>query len=79
MKRFNKTINVTMVALIFAYVVRIIYAVCRLIFNPEYYMVTSAPWYTGIIVDGIVVAIALLICALCKLIIFIKNKKTEKS
>ena len=79
MKIFNKTLNVAMVALIFAYVIRVIYAVCRLIFSPEYYRMTSAPWYTGILVDGIVVAFLLFICAVCKLIIFIKIKKTGKS
>ena len=46
--------------------------------HPEIYEVTSAPWYTSIILFGIITLAIILVALIIKLIIIKKVRKNEK-
>ena len=41
---------------------------------PDLYAMQSAPWYTGLLLDGVVVAVVVVVCIIIKLVIRRKLK-----
>ena len=69
MKRLNTILNTVMWAFIGAFLWRGGYVAWNFKTHPELYVVQSAPWYTGILLDGAFTLVALLICIVIKALI----------
>lgn len=76
MKRLNTILSIVMGVLAGAFLGRGICVAWSFKAHPEMYAMNSAPWYTGILVEGSVTLVVLLICLTIKAILkhkFIKS------
>lgn len=77
MKRANQILNIIMGAFIVFFIGHAIYIVWNYNTNPEFYGMQSAPWYTGILVDGVFTIIFEVVCLIIKLFIKLWNIKSR--
>ena len=77
MKKINNFLNNFMGAFTGIFIGRSIYVIWNYKTRPELYAMQSAPWYTSILVDGVMTLVVLMICLLLKLgLKYYKNKKS---
>lgn len=74
MKKLCKFLKILFVANIGWFAAYVLREVLRYKTNPEFYAAFSAPWYTGILVNGIVVGFIVLVLGVA---IRILNKKRD--
>lgn len=74
MKKLCKFLKILFIANIGWFAVYVLREVLRYKTNPEYYAAFSAPWYTGILVNGIVAGFIALVLGVAILIL---KKKTD--
>ena len=67
MKKINKFLNNFMGAFTGVFIGHSIYVIWNYKMRPELYAMQSAPWYTSILVDGVMTLAVLLLCLLLKL------------
>ena len=77
LRKLNKIINSTIVSSVGVFIGHGIYVFCDYMTHPDLYAMQSAPWYTSILIYGIVMLIFLAVAVIAKLIIR-KNIKKEK-
>ena len=75
MKMFNRILNTIIGAFIGVFIGHGIYVLWDFKTHPDLYAMQSAPWYTSILLYGIVTAIVLVIAIIIKLIIRQKLKQ----
>ena len=76
MKRLLQLLNIVMGAFVGVLIGRSAYTCWRYTTHPEYYAMQSAPWYTGILLEG---AFTLAVLAVCLLIKFILKKRNPSA
>ncbi len=76
MKKWNNFLNILMGAALGAWLGRAAYLYWEYRTYPGLYAMQSAPWYTGLIIWGIVAAMVILAALLGKL--FIRKRKDSK-
>lgn len=69
MKKLCKFLKILFIANIGWFAVYTLREVLQYKTNPEYYAAFSAPWYTGILVNGAVVGVILLVLGMAILIL----------
>ena len=67
MKRLNSIINSVMAAFLGVFIGHSAYVFRNYKTHPELYAMQSAPWYTSLWVDGLIVLAAVLVCTLLKI------------
>ena len=75
MKKINIIINIFIAVFIGVFIGHGVYTVWDFKTHPELYVVQSAPWYTSILIYGVLTIILLLICIVIKVIINHKSKQ----
>lgn len=75
LKKCDWLLNIIMGAFVGVFIGRGIYAYWDFRAHPDLYVVRSAPWYTGILVDGVVTAAVVLVAVILKLVIRQRLKK----
>ena len=78
MKKINIIINIfiaVLIGVIGVFIGHGVYTVWDFKTHPELYVVQSAPWYTSILIYGVLTIILLLICIVIKVIINHKSKQ----
>lgn len=78
MKKFNQILNVVMGAFAGTFIGCTIYVVWDFKTRPALYAMQSAPWYTGILMDGAVTIVVLMSCFAIKAGIKRLEKKSRK-
>ncbi|MBQ7001436.1 MAG: hypothetical protein IJN67_10400 [Oscillospiraceae bacterium] len=78
MKKLNQILNSIMGAFTGVFIGRSIFVLWNHKMRPELYAMQSAPWYTGILVDGVMTLVVLGSCFLLKLGLKYYKKKTEE-
>ena len=76
MNRLYKVLKLLVHLTITYFIISSFYVVIRYITKPEAYIYYSAPWYTGILINGIISGIIVII--LLVIMIIIKKKVTIK-
>ena len=69
MRMVKKILNVIMGLCLGYYVGHCIFVLWNHYRHPEYYGMKSAPWYTSLWVDGLIILIVLLICTMAKIVL----------
>ncbi len=69
LKKVNFIMNLAIFAVVGAFAGYVVYVFCDRMARPDFYAVQSAPWYTGILVNGLIAAAALTAAVIVKLII----------
>lgn len=69
MKKMNQMLNIVIGSLVGAFLGKWLYLFWDLKNHPEIYAVQSAPWYTGLILYGIVTMIVVLVLVVIKIFI----------
>ena len=67
MKKINKFLNNFMGAFTGVFIGRSAYVIWNYKMHPQRYAMQSAPWYTGILVNGVITLVVLMICFLLRL------------
>ena len=75
MKKLNTVLNIIMGSCIGVFIGMSVYQCYDYHAHPGLYELTSAPWYTNILVHGVVTVIVLVICAIIKVIIKLRKRK----
>ncbi len=75
MKKVNTILNIIMGSSIGVFVGMSIYQCYDYYVHPGLYELTSAPWYTSILLHGVVTVALLVICVVIK--VFIKYRKLK--
>ncbi len=75
MKKLNTILNIMMGSCIGVFIGMSIYQCYDYYSHPGLYELTSAPWYTSILLHGVVTAVVLVICAIIKVIIKLRKQK----
>ena len=75
MKKLNTILNIIMGSCIGVFIGMSIYQFYDYYSHPGLYELTSAPWYTSILVHGVVTVTVLLICVIIKVIIKFKEQR----
>lgn len=78
MKKLNKILNILISVLIGIFIGNCIFTVMDYRMNPALYAAQSAPWYLGILTEGIFVLAALAIFLVVKLVLAQKGKTSKK-
>ena len=78
MKRLNTVLNTIMGSFFGVFVGHSICVIWNFKRHPELYAMQSAPWYTSILVYGVMTVAILVICAVIKLILKYLMKKKDK-
>ena len=78
MKKINIIINIFIAVFIGVFIGHGVYTVWDFKTHPELYVVQSAPWYTSILIYGVLTIILLLICIVIKVIINHKSKQKRE-
>jgi hypothetical protein len=68
MNKLNRTLNTVRNVVITFFIVRSIFYIWDFIAHPEVYEAQSAPWYTGILLLGILTLGVVVVCAVIKAI-----------
>ncbi len=74
MKKLNNLLNTAIGAFIGAFIGHTIYDFWNFKTHPELYAMQSAPWYTSVLVHGIVTLIVVITSLIIKMIIKKKSK-----
>jgi len=77
MKRLNAVLNTIMGSFLGVFVGHSICVIWNFKKRPELYAMQSAPWYTSILVYGVLTLAVLLVCIVIKVIIKNLIKKSE--
>ena len=75
MKMLNHILNIIIGAFLGVFIGNVIYVFWDFKVHPDLYAMQSAPWYTSILLYGIVTAVVLVIAIIIKLIIRQKLKQ----
>lgn len=75
MKGLNTILNIIIGSCIGVFIGMSIYQCYDYYAYPRLYELTSAPWYTSILVHGVVSSILLVICVIIKVIIKLSKQK----
>lgn len=75
MKKLNNILNIIMGSVAGVFVGMSVYQCYDYYAHPGLYELTSAPWYTSILVHGVVTVTVLLICVIIKVIIKFKEQR----
>lgn len=78
MKKLNQILNILISALIGVFIGNCIFTAMDYRMNPAFYAAQSAPWYTGLLTEGIFVLAALAIVLVVKLVLAKKGKNQKK-
>ena len=77
MKKLNQFLNIVIGAFAGVFLGHGIYVVWNYRTNPELYAMNSAPWYTGILVNGLLTLAVLLLYFGIKAILRYRQKKSN--
>lgn len=77
MEKFNNILNGIIGAFVGAYIGRVLGVIWDFRTRPELYAMQSAPWYTSILLYGVVTFVLVLVCIVIKAIIKHKQKKAD--
>ncbi len=69
MSKIKSVLNVIMTFSLCYYAGHAVFVIWEHKISPELYAIQSAPWYTSILVNGIIILVIVVICALIKLIL----------
>lgn len=75
MKRLNNILNTIIGAFIGVFIGHVLWKIWDFKTTPELYAMQSAPWYTSIVLYGVVTFVEVLVCVVIKAIIKHKRKK----
>ena len=78
MKKFCRAINILMIAIAISFLGYSVFICYNRIIDPQRYMYFSAPWYTGIMVYGVLAAGAIILCLAVKAVLKILIKKQKR-
>ena len=78
LKKLNRICNAVIGAFIGVFIGNVIYTLWDFKTHPDLYAVQSAPWYTGILINGIVTVVIVAIAVIIKLIARQKQKQQEQ-
>ncbi len=77
LKNLNKILNIVIGSCIGVFLAASIYRYIHFINNPLVYEYSSAPWYTGIIIHGVINGLIILVLLIIKLVIKIISKNNR--
>lgn len=75
MKRMNTFLNTIIGSFIGVFIGHVLWKIWDFKTNPQGYAMQSAPWYTSILLYGVVTFVLVLVCVVIKAIIKHKQKK----
>lgn len=75
MKRLNTFLNTIIGSFIGVFIGHVLWKIWDFKTSPELYAMQSAPWYTSILLYGVVTSVLVLVCVVIKVIIKHKQKK----
>lgn len=77
MKRLNTFLNTIIGSFIGVFIGHVLWKIWDFKTNPQVYAMQSAPWYTSILLYGVVTFVLVLVCVVIKVIIKHKKKKKD--
>lgn len=77
MKRLNTFLNTIIGSFIGVFIGHVLWKIWDFKTSPELYAMQSAPWYTSILLYGVVTFVLVLVCVVIKVIIKHKKKKKD--
>ena len=77
-KKLNQILNIIMGSLIGVFIGSGLYKYWHFQKYPDLYAMQSAPWYTGILVNGLLVLVLLAVCMIVKVIFIEKIGRIQK-
>lgn len=77
-KKINQILNVIMGSLIGMFIGSGLYKYWHFRKYPYLYVMQSAPWYTGILINGLLTFVLLAVCMIVKVILIEKKGRSQK-
>ncbi len=77
-KKINQILNIIMGSLIGVFIGSGLYKYWHFQKYPDLYVIQSAPWYTGILINGLLVLVLLAVCMIVKVILMKKMEWIPK-
>lgn len=74
-----RNLNTIIATIVTFFLCRSVFYIWGHITQPEVHAAYAAPWYTGMLLLGVFVAVVVLVCSVIKAIVKHQNKKLEKN